>query len=138
MDEKEFQEIKARSKEIERFLGHGSYVQTLNDDVPKLVAEVGELKAEQVQLRGEIHSLKEEFSAFITKSDELLREMEDFQAVVQEGLEFISGMFGSLNERESLGQLDQGLSVSTVGHSNGRQARDDNNTGINDLQSSNG
>jgi len=88
MDEKEFQEIKARSKEIQRFLGQGSYVQTLNDDVPKLVAEVEELRAEQVQMRGEIQSLKEEFSAFITKSDELLREMEDFQTVVQEGLEF--------------------------------------------------
>ncbi len=138
MDEKEFQEIKARSKEIERFLRHGSYVQTLNDDVPKLVAEVEELRTEQEQLRGEIQSLKEEFSAFITKSDELLREMEDFQAVVQEGLEFVSGMFGSFNKRKSLGQLAQALSVSTVGHSNGRQARDDNNTGINDLPSSNG
>ncbi len=138
MDEKKFQEIKARSKEIERFLGHGSYVQTLNDDVPKLVAEVEELRTEQEQLRGEIQSLKEEFSAFITKSDELLREMEDFQAVVQEGLEFVSGMFGSFNKRKSLGQLDQALSVSTVGHSNGRQARDDNNTRINGLQPSNG
>ena len=131
MDEKKFQEIKARSKEIERFLGHGSYVQTLNDDVPKLVAEVEELRAEQVQLRGEIHSLQEEFSAFITKSDELLREMEDFQALVQEALEFVSELLGSFNKRESLGQFDQALSVSTVGHSNGRHARDDNNTRIN-------
>jgi len=138
MDEKEFQEIKTRSKEIERFLGQGSYVQTLNDDVPKLVAEVEELRAEQVQIRGEIQSLKEGFSAFITKSDELLREMEDFEAVVQEGLEIASGLFGSFNKRDSLGQLDQALSVSTVGHSNGRQARDDANTGINGLQPSNG
>ncbi len=57
---------------------------------------------------------------------------------MQEGLEFVSGMFGSFNKRESLGQLDQALSVSTVGHSNGSQARDDNNTGIIDLQPSNG
>ncbi len=134
MDEKEFQEIKARSKEIERFLGQGSYVQTLNDDVPKLVAEVEELRAEQEQLRGEIQSLKEEFSAFITKSDELLREMEDFQAVVQEGLEFVSGMFGSFNKRESLGQLYQALSVSTVGHSNGRQAMNGNGRGDDIIQ----
>jgi len=138
MDEKEFQEIKARSKEIERFLGQGSYVQTLNDDVPKLVAEVEELRAEHGQFRGEIQSLKEGFSAFITKSDEILREMEDFEAVVQEGLEIASGLFGSFNKRDSLGQLDQALSVSTVGHSNGRQARDDDNTGINGLQPSNG
>ena len=105
MDEKEFQEIKARSKEIQRFLGKGSYLQTLNDDVPKLVAEVMELSAEQVQLRGEIQSFQEEFSTFITKLDDLLREMENFQAVVQEGLEDVSGIFGSLNERESLAAL---------------------------------
>jgi len=138
VDEKEFQEIKVRSKEIQRFLGQGSYVQTLNDDVPKLVAEVEKLRAEQEQIRGEIQSLKEEISTFITKSDELLREMEDFQALVQEGLEFVSGMFSSFNKRESLRQLDQALSVSTVGHSNVRQARDDNNTRINGLQPSNG
>ena len=35
---------------------------------------------------------------FITKSDELLREMEDFQAVVQKGLEIVSGMFVSFNK----------------------------------------
>ncbi len=57
---------------------------------------------------------------------------------MREVLEDVSGIFGSFNKRESIDQLDQALSVSTVGHSNGRQARDDDNTGINDLQSSNG
>ncbi len=137
MDEKEFQEIKARSKEIQRFLGQGSYVQTLNDDVPKLLTEVEELRAEQEQLRGEIQSLKEVCSALITESNEYLKYIY-IKAVVREVLEDVSGIFGSFNKRESIDQLDQALSVSTVGHSNGRQARDDDNTGINDLQSSNG
>ena len=138
MDEKEFQEIKARSEEIKRFLGHGSYVQTLNDDVPKLVAEVEELRAEQALLRGIIQSLKEECSDFITEPNEYLRELEDFKAVVREVLEDVSEMFGLFNNRESIGQLDQALSVSTVCHSNGRQAMNGNGAGDDSFQPSNG
>ncbi len=46
MDNNELQEIKARSKEIKRLLGDRVYGQTLiENDVPKLVAEVEKLKA---------------------------------------------------------------------------------------------
>ncbi len=138
MDEKEFQEIKGRSEEIKRFLGHGSYVQTLNDDVPKLVAEVKELRAEQERLRGIIQSLKGVCAASITESIEYLREMEVIKAAVREVLEDVSGIFGSFNKRESIGQLDQALSVSTVGHSDDRQAMSGNGAGDDSFQPSNG
>jgi uncharacterized coiled-coil DUF342 family protein len=143
VNEKEFQEIKERAEEGKRLLGYGSCQSkilrkevlgpvTLNlieNDVPRLVAEVEELRAEQEQLRGKIESLKEECSALITESDEHLREMEEFQAVVREVLKDVSEIVGSFNKRESPGQL----SVSTVGHSNGRQVRDDDNAGFNSL-----
>lgn len=46
MDDNEFQEIKARSTEIKRLQGDSVYAQTLiENDVPKLVAEVEKLKA---------------------------------------------------------------------------------------------
>ncbi len=46
MDEKELQEIKERAEQVKRLLGHGSYVQNLiENDVPKLVAEVEDFKA---------------------------------------------------------------------------------------------
>jgi len=100
-------------------------------DVPRLIAEIEEFRAEQEQLRGKIKSLKEEYSALITDSDEHLREMEEFQVVVQEILKDVSEMDGSFNNCESPDQLDLALSVSTVGHTNGRQVRDDDNAGFN-------
>ena len=141
MDEKEFHEIKERAARDcwdmthanQRFSGKRYWAVTLNlteNTVPRLVAEVEELRAEQEQLRGEIESLKEECSALITESDEHLREMEEFQAVVREVLKDVSEMDGSFNKRESPDQLDLALSVSTVGHSDGRQVRDDENAGF--------
>ena len=151
MNEKEFQEIKERAEEVKRLLGYGSYqskilrkeilgsitMNLIESDVPRLVAEVEELRAEQEQLRGKIESLKEEYSALITESDEHLRELEEFQAVVQEVLKDVSETVGSFNKCESPDQLDLALSVSTVGHSNGRQVRDDNNAGFNSRQLTN-
>ncbi len=148
MNEKEFQEIKERAEEVKRLLGHGSYqskilrkeilgpvtMNLIENDVPRLVAEVDELRAEQEQLRGKIESLKEECSALITESDEHLREMEEFQAVVREVLKDVSETVGSFNKRESPDQLDLALSVSTVGHSNGRQVRNGDNAGFNSRQ----
>ncbi|MCZ6906163.1 MAG: hypothetical protein O7G28_02580 [Deltaproteobacteria bacterium] len=144
MNEKEFQEIKEQAEEVKRLLGHGSCqskilrkeilgpvtMNLIENDVPRLVAEVEELRAEQEQLRGKIESLKEEYSALITESDEHLREMEEFQAVVREVLKDVSEMDGSFNKGESPDQLDLALSVSTVGHSDGRQVRDDENAGF--------
>ncbi len=147
MNEKEIQEIKERAEEVKRLLGYGSTQLkeirknllgpvTLNLilDVPRLIAAIEGLRAEQEQLRGKIKSLKEEYSALITESDEHLREMEEFQAVVQEVLKDVSEMDGSFNNCESPDQLDLALSVSTVGHSNGRQVRDDDNAGFNSRQ----
>lgn len=141
MDEKEFHEIKERAARDcwdmthanQRFSRKKYWAVTLNlveNTVPRLVAEVEELRAEQEQLRGEIESLKEECSALITESDEHLREMEEFQAVVREVLKDVSEMDGSFNIGESPDQLDLALSVSTVGHSDGRQVRDDENAGF--------
>ncbi len=109
----------------------------IENDVPRLVAEVEESRAEQELLRGKIESLKEECSALITESDEHLREMEEFQAVVREVLKDVSETVGSFNKYESPDQLDLALSVSTVGHSNGRQVRDDDNAGFNSRQLTN-
>ena len=147
MNEKEIQEIKERAEEVNRLLGYGSTQLkeirkdllgpvTLNLilDVPRLIAAIEGLRAEQEQLRGKIKSLKEEYSALITESDEHLREMEEFQAVVREVLKDVSETVGSFNKRESPDQLDLALSVSTVGHSNGRQVRDDDNAGFNSRQ----
>ena len=117
MDEKEFQEIKERAEEVKQLMGYGSgqsmflrkevlgpvTLNLIENDVPRLVAEVEELRAEQEQLRGKIESLKEEYSALITESDEHLREMEEFQAVVREVLKDVSEMDGSFNKRESPG-----------------------------------
>jgi len=117
----------------QRFSGKRYWAVTLNlieNTVPRLVAEIEELRAEQEQMRGEIESLKEECSALITESDEHLREMEEFQAVVREVLKDVSEMDGSFNKGEAPDQLDLALSVSTVGHSDGRQVRDDENAGF--------
>ncbi len=55
MDNNELEEIKARSKEIKRLLGDSIYAQTLiENDVPKLVAEVEELKAKVEEQRIEL------------------------------------------------------------------------------------
>ncbi len=73
MNKKEFQEIKERAEEGKRLLGHGSFhlkilrkevlgpvtLNLIENDVPKLLAEVEELRAEQEQMRGEIESPKE-------------------------------------------------------------------------------
>ena len=145
MDEKEFHEIKERAARDcwdmthanQRFSRKKYWAVTLNlieNTVPRLVDEVEELRAEQEQLRGKIESLKEEYSALITESDEHLREMEEFQAVVREVLKDVSETVGSFNKRESPDQLDLALSVSTVGHSNGRQVRDGDNAGFNSRQ----
>jgi len=55
VDNNELQEIKARSKEIKRLLGDSVYAQTLiENDVPKLVAEVEKLKAKIEEQRIEL------------------------------------------------------------------------------------
>jgi len=144
VSEKDIQEIKERAEEVKRLLGFGSTQLkdfrnevlgpvTLNLilDVPRLIAEVEELRSEQEQLRGKIESLKEKYSALITESNEHLREMEEFQAVVREVLKDVSEMDGSFNQCESPDQLDLALSVSTVGHSNGKQVRNGDNAGFN-------
>ncbi len=63
-----------------------------------------------------------------------MREMEEFQAVVREVLKDVSETVGSFNKCESPDQLDLALSVSTVGHSNGRQVRNGDNAGFNSRQ----
>jgi hypothetical protein len=151
VNEKEFQEIKERAEDVKRLLGYSSCqsrilrkevlgsatMNLIENDVPRLVAEVEESRAEQELLRGKIESLKEEYSALITESDEHLREMEEFQAIVREVLIDVSETVSSFNKYESPDQLDLALSVSTVGHSNGRQVRDDNNAGFNSRQLTN-
>jgi len=151
MNEKEFQEIKERAENVKRLLGYGSCqsrilrkeilgsvtMNLIESDVPRLVAEVEELRTEQEHLRGNIESLKEEYSALITESDEHLREMEEFQAVVREVLKDVSETVGSFNKRESPDQLDLALSVSTVGYSNGRQVRNGDDAEFNSRQLTN-
>ena len=83
MDAKEFQEIKARSKEIQRFLGQGSFVQTLNDDVPKLIAAVEDFKAKQEHWQSNIQALKEKFSTRITEVEERLKGIETSRAAMR-------------------------------------------------------
>ena len=59
MDEKELQLIEERSEQVKRLLGHGSYVQNLiENDVPKLVAELKDFKAKQEHWQSNIQSLK--------------------------------------------------------------------------------
>ena len=123
MDEKELQVIKERAEQVKRLLGHGSYVQNMiENDVPRLVAEVEELRAEQEHWQSNIQSLKEEFSARITEVEERLKGIEASRAVMREVLEDVRRWLGSLNIGESLSKIDLALSVSTVGHSDSRQA----------------
>ncbi len=137
MDEKEFQEIKARSKEVERVLG--PYMQNwIEKDVPRLFAEVEKLRAEQEQLRSNIQFLKDEFSTRISKAEERGRGIEASRAAMREVLEFVRGRFDLLNVGESLSKIDLALSVSTVGHSDSRQAMNGNGAGDDIFQPSNG
>ena len=139
MDEKELQVIIARSEEVKRVLGHGSYLQNLiENDVPKLIAEVEEFKAKQEHWQSNIQSLKEEFSARITEAEERLSGIEASRAVMREMLEYVRGRLGSLNIGESLSQIDLALSVSTVGHSDSRQAMNGNGAGDDRFQPSKG
>jgi len=123
VDEKELQVIKERAEQVKRLLGHGSYVQNMiENDVPRLVAEVEELRVEQKHWQSKIQSLKEEFSARITEVEERLEGIEASRAVMREVLEYVRGWLGSLNTGESLSKIDLALSGSTVGNSDSRQA----------------
>ncbi len=139
MDEKELQVIIARSEEVKRVLGHGSYVQNLiENDVPKLVAEVEDFKAKQEHWQSNIQSLKEEFSARITGVEERLKGIEASRAIMREVLEYVRGRLASLNIGESLSKIDLALSVSTVGNSDSRQAMNGNGAGDDSFQPSKG
>ena len=139
MDEKELQVIKERAEQVKRLLGHGSYVQNMiENDVPRLVAEVEELRAEQEHWQSNIQSLKEEFSARITEVEERLKGIEASRAVMREVLEDVRRWLGSLNIGESLSKIDLALSVSTVGHSDSRQAMKGNSAGDDSFRPSNG
>ena len=123
MDEKELQVIKERAEQVKRLLEHGSYVQNLiENDVPRLVAEVEELRAEQEHWQSNIQSIKEKFSARITEVEERLKGIEASRAVMREVLEDVGRWLGSLNIGESLSKIDLALSGSTVGNSDSRQA----------------
>ncbi len=138
MDEKELQEIKARSEEVKRVLGHGSYVQNLiENDVPKLVAELKDFKAKQEHWQGNIQSLKEEFLARITGVEERLKGIETSRAEMREVLEYVRGKLDSLNIGESLSKTDLALFGSTVSNSDSRQAMNGNGAGDDSFQPSN-
>ncbi len=123
MDKKELQGIKERAEQVKRLLGHGSYVQNMiENDVPRLVAEVEKLRVEQEHGQSNIQSLKEEFSARITEVEERLKGIEASRAVMREVLEDVRRWLGSLNIGESLSKIDLALSGSTVGNSDSRQA----------------
>ncbi len=127
MDEKELQVIKERAEQVKILLGHGSYVQNLiENDVPKLIAEVEEFKAKQEHWQSSIQSLKEEFSARITGVEERLKGIKASRAAMREVLEYVRGRLVSLNIGESLSKIDLALSVSTVGNSDSRQAMNGN------------
>jgi len=139
VDEKELQLIEERSEQVKRLLGHGSYVQNLiENDVPKLVAELKDFKAKQEHWQSNIQSLKEEFLARITGVEERLSGIEASRAVMREVLEYVRGKLSSLNIGESLSKIDLALSVSTVGSSDSRQAMNGNGAGDDSFQPSNG
>ncbi len=119
MDEKEFQGIKERAEQVKRLLGHGSYVQNLiENDVPKMVAELKDFKAKQEHWEINLQYLKEEFSARYTKMKERLKEIETSRTAMREVLEYIRGRFASsMDIGESLSKIDLALSVSTIGNS---------------------
>jgi hypothetical protein len=58
MEERELQEIKDRAGEVQRLLGRGSYMEHLIEkDVPKLVAEIVQLKVELAEAKACPHGL---------------------------------------------------------------------------------
>ncbi len=135
MNEKELQLIEERAEQVKRLLGHGSYVQNMiENDVPRLVAEVEELRVEQEHWQSNIQLLKEEFSARITEVEERLKGIEASRAVMREVLEYVRGQLGSLNIGELLSKIDLALSVSTVGSSDSRQAMNGNSAGDDSFQ----
>ncbi len=152
MDEKEFQEIKERVEEVKQLMGYGSgqsmflrkevlgpvTLNLIETDVPRLVAEVEKLRAEQKPLRSNIPILKDEFSTRIAEVEERLRGIEASRAEMREVLEYVRGMLASLNVDESLSKIDLALSGSTVGNSDSRQAMTGNGAGDNSFQPSNG
>jgi len=139
VDEKKLQVIEERAEQVKRLLGHGSYVQNLiENDVPKLVAELKDFKAKQEHWQSNIQSLKEEFLARITGVEERFKGIEASRAAMREVLEYVRGKLGSLNIGESLSKIDLALSVSTVGHSDSRQAMKGNSAGDDSFRPSNG
>ncbi len=139
MDEKELQAIEERGEQVKKLLGHGSYVQNLiENDVPKLVAELEDFKAKQGHWQSNIQSFKEEFSARITNTEERLKEFETSQAAMREVLVYVRRKLESFNIGESLSKIDQALSVSTVGRSDSKQAMNGNGRGDDISQPSNG
>ncbi len=112
-------------------------MQTLNDDVPKLVAEVEKLRAEQEPLRSNIPILKDEFLTLITDAEEHLVGIEAPRAEMREVLEYVRGRLDSLNKGDLLSKIDLALSVSNVGHSDRRQAMNSNGAGNDIFQPSN-
>jgi hypothetical protein len=115
VDEKEFQEIKARSEEVKRILG--PYMQKwFEKDIPKLFAEVEKLRAEQEPLRRNIQIRKGKLSTRITKAEERLRRSEASRAEMREVLEYVRGKLGSLNIGESLHKIDLAFSTSVLSH----------------------
>ncbi len=139
MDEKELHEIKERAEQVKRLLGHDSYVQKLiENDVPKLLAELKDFKAKQEHWQSNIQSLKEEFSARITGVEERLKGINASRAAMREVLEYVRGRLVSLNIGESLSKIDLALSGSTVGNSDSRQAMNSNSAGNESFRPSNG
>ncbi len=150
MGEKEFQEIKERAEEVRQLMGYGSgqsmflrkevlgpvTLNLIENDVPRLVAEVEKLRAEQEPLRSNIPILKDEFSTRIAE-EERLRVIEASRAEMREVLEYVRGILASLNIDESLSKIDTALSGSTVGHSDSRQAMNGNGVGDDIFQPSN-
>ncbi len=152
MDEKEFQEIKERAEEVKRLIGYGSgqskilrkgvlghvTLNLIENDVPRLVAEVEKLRAEQEPLRSNIPILKDEFLTLITDAEEHLVGIEAPRAEMREVLEYVRGRLDSLNKGDLLSKIDLALSVSNVGHSDRRQAMNSNGAGNDIFQPSNG
>ena len=152
MDEKEFQEIKERAEEVKQLIGYGSgqsmilrkevlgpvTLNLIENDVPRLVAEVEKLRAEQEPLRSNIPILNDEFLTLITDAEARLVGFEAPRAEMREVLEYVRGRLDSLNKGDLLSKIDLALSVSNVGHSDSRQAMNSNGAGDDIFQPSNG
>jgi len=70
--------------------------------------------------------------------EERFKGIEASRAAMREVLEYVRGKLGSLNIGESLSKIDLALSVSTVGHSDSRQAMKGNSAGDDSFRPSNG